>query len=36
MLHFARFAKSDWNFSTTAEAATGILLLAAIVAVFFV
>jgi hypothetical protein len=33
MLRITRF---DWNFSSTAEAATGLLLLAACVVVFFV
>lgn len=32
MLRITRF---DWNFSSTAEAATGLLLLATCVAVFF-
>ena len=30
-----RIGRFDWNFSSTAEAATGILLLGALVVVFF-
>jgi hypothetical protein len=33
-MHTLRITRFDWNFSSTAETATGLLLLAVIVSVF--
>jgi hypothetical protein len=35
MTKMERLTRSDWNFSSTAEAATGLLLLATCIAAFF-